>query len=326
MPTTSSACSNGVKPHLMVTDPPYGVSTIRPGGSERGVDAGRLANGQGAQRRPRRLARGLGAVPRRCRLCLAWRPACRRRAASLEACGFAIRAQIIWDKTRLVIGRGDYHWQHEPCWYAVRKGRTGHWAGDRKQTTVWAIPHREVATAATAPRSRSSACGGRSRTTPRPARRSTSRSRGSGTTIIAAEMTGRCLPCHRAQPGLCRCRRHPLAGLHRRGSAMLDGDGRRRLRHERRRGGQADEPRPRSRPSWPPTAAVAADGRPQADEPDAGDPAQMPGLLRRSDRRGQALRGRHLFAVAVPGRTASLHQNPRAGGHFRERDAWMALR
>ena len=37
-----------------------------------------------------------------------------------------------------VIGRGDYHWQHEPCWYAVRS--KGHWTGDRKQTTLWTIP------------------------------------------------------------------------------------------------------------------------------------------------------------------------------------------
>ena len=35
-------------------------------------------------------------------------------AQSLEASGFLIRSQIIWDKMRLVIGRGDYHWSHEP--------------------------------------------------------------------------------------------------------------------------------------------------------------------------------------------------------------------
>ena len=52
--------------------------------------------------------------------------------------GFDIRAQIIWAKERLVIGRGDYHWQHEPCWYAVRK--KGRWTGDRSQTTLWTIP------------------------------------------------------------------------------------------------------------------------------------------------------------------------------------------
>ena len=51
-----------------------------------------------------------------------------------------IRAQIVWAKDRLVLGRGDYHWQHEPCWYAVRG--SGHWHGDRKQTTLWPISSR----------------------------------------------------------------------------------------------------------------------------------------------------------------------------------------
>jgi DNA modification methylase len=50
-----------------------------------------------------------------------------------------MRSQIVWAKQHLVISRGDYHWQHEPCWYAVRVGKTGHWNGDRKQTTLWAI-------------------------------------------------------------------------------------------------------------------------------------------------------------------------------------------
>jgi len=50
---------------------------------------------------------------------------------SLAEAGLKTRSQIIWDKTRLVIGRGDYHWQHEPCWYAVRKGKRGQWAGGR---------------------------------------------------------------------------------------------------------------------------------------------------------------------------------------------------
>jgi DNA modification methylase len=58
-------------------------------------------------------------------------------AESLVRAGFAIRSQIIWAKERLVMSRGDYHWQHEPCWYAVRK--KGSWTGDRKQTTLWEI-------------------------------------------------------------------------------------------------------------------------------------------------------------------------------------------
>jgi len=43
---------------------------------------------------------------------------------------FQIRGQIIWRKQHFVISRGAYHWQHEPCWYAVRKGKTSHWRGD----------------------------------------------------------------------------------------------------------------------------------------------------------------------------------------------------
>ncbi|MFP1632656.1 DNA-methyltransferase [Zhengella sp. ZM62] len=114
-------------------------------------------------------------------------------AASLEASGFAIRSQIIWDKTRLVIGRGDYHWAHEPAWYAVRKGKTGHWSGDRKQSTVWAIEHR-----------RSDSGHGTQKPVEcmkRPIENNSSPGQaiyepfsGSGTTIIAAEMTGRA--CH----------------------------------------------------------------------------------------------------------------------------------
>ena len=61
--------------------------------------------------------------------------------ASLEASGFEIRAQIIWAKDRFALSRGHYHWQHEPCWYAVRG--TAHWKGDRSQSTLWNIPSRE---------------------------------------------------------------------------------------------------------------------------------------------------------------------------------------
>ena len=64
-------------------------------------------------------------------------------AESLMACGFEIRSQIVWAKERLVLSRGDYHWQHEPCWYAVRKKGRSAWSGDRKQTTLWQIPSRD---------------------------------------------------------------------------------------------------------------------------------------------------------------------------------------
>jgi DNA modification methylase len=60
-------------------------------------------------------------------------------ARSLEACGFRICSQIVWVKQHFALSRAHYHFRHEPCWYAVREGRSSHWCGDRKQSTVWEV-------------------------------------------------------------------------------------------------------------------------------------------------------------------------------------------
>ena len=49
-----------------------------------------------------------------------------------------------FDVSFFALSRGDYHYQHEPCWYAVRKGHNAHWTGDRKQTTLWSIANRNA--------------------------------------------------------------------------------------------------------------------------------------------------------------------------------------
>ena len=50
--------------------------------------------------------------------------------------GWAIRQCLIWKKSSLVMGRQDYHWQHEPCLYGWKDGAAHLWAADRKQTTI----------------------------------------------------------------------------------------------------------------------------------------------------------------------------------------------
>jgi len=65
--------------------------------------------------------------------------------ASLEQAHLIPRAQIVWAKDRLALGRGDYHWQHEPCFYAVRAGVSAQRTADRTQTTLWTIPSRDDA-------------------------------------------------------------------------------------------------------------------------------------------------------------------------------------
>ena len=132
----------GAKPNLMVTDPPYGVEydasfrskIIDPRtGKNKTVRAeGKVLNDDRADWK----------AAWECftgNIAYVWHAGCFAGVVqnSLEVCGFKTRAQIIWAKSNFAIGRGDYHWQHEPCWYAVRKG--GNWTGDRKQTTVWNI-------------------------------------------------------------------------------------------------------------------------------------------------------------------------------------------
>lgn len=133
---------DGKKPHLMVTDPPYGVEydpTWRD-------DAGGIF-GDGKAK-----MRGLVQNDNRA----GWKEAwdlfagdvayiwCASLTSDLaiieiEAAGLKRRSQIIWRKPHFQLSRGDYHWQHEPCWYAVRPGRKSRWNGDRTQSTIWDI-------------------------------------------------------------------------------------------------------------------------------------------------------------------------------------------
>lgn len=50
--------------------------------------------------------------------------------------GLEVRQCLIWEKNSLVLGRQDYHWQHEPCLYGWKDGAAHLWAADRKQTTI----------------------------------------------------------------------------------------------------------------------------------------------------------------------------------------------
>ena len=130
-----------VKPLLMVTDPPYGVeydpSWRNQAGAAKTKRTGKVLNDDRADWREA-WALFPGDVA------YVWHGALHAStvAESLVVAGFTVRSQIIWAKERLVLSRGDYHWQHEPCWYAVRKTGKGHWAGDRKQTTLWQIANK----------------------------------------------------------------------------------------------------------------------------------------------------------------------------------------
>lgn len=44
--------------------------------------------------------------------------------------------ELIWAK-QMNLGRSNYHWAHEPCFYGGKIGGTAKWYGDRCQTTLW---------------------------------------------------------------------------------------------------------------------------------------------------------------------------------------------
>jgi DNA modification methylase len=126
-------CLGGVVPLLMVTDPPYGVEYD----ANWRIGAGAVGKVMNDDRCDWREAWALfpGDVA------YIWHASLHSHevAASILAVGFSMRAMIIWAKNQLCISRGHYHWKHEPCWYAVKNGRTANWIGDRKQNTLWEI-------------------------------------------------------------------------------------------------------------------------------------------------------------------------------------------
>lgn len=127
------------KPHLMVTDPPYGVEydaswRQKAGLAGLGTATGKVLNDDKTDwREAWALFPGDVAYIWHSHLQAA------DMVRSFEQLGFVFRSQIIWAKSSASIGRGDYHWQHEPCLYMVRKTGTGHYNGDRTQSTLWEI-------------------------------------------------------------------------------------------------------------------------------------------------------------------------------------------
>ena len=201
-----------VAPLLMVTDPPYGVeydpnwrneaARVSEGMGNRAIGAGAVGKVANDDRYDWRDAWALfpGDVA------YVWCAGVHLHqvAESLTSVAFELRSNIIWAKQHFAIGRGDYHWQHEPCWYAVRKGKTAHYVGGRKQSTLWQIDKPQKSET------------GHSAQKPiecmrRPIENNSGTGTsvydpfiGSGTTIIAAEQLGRVCYAIEVNPSYCQ--------------------------------------------------------------------------------------------------------------------------
>lgn len=60
--------------------------------------------------------------------------------SALAESGMPVRQQLIWVKDVFVMGRHDYHYRHEPILYGWMEGAAHSFHGGRDQDTVWEIP------------------------------------------------------------------------------------------------------------------------------------------------------------------------------------------
>ena len=185
---------DGKRANVAFTDPPYNVSLGDHGGQGRGQRRRRLKNDALPEEQwetfCRSWARHLldhtdGAVY----VCMSTKewPLVSR---VLEETGGHWSDTIVWAKDRFVLGRAHYQRGYEPMWYGWREGAKPHWCGARDQSDVWRIARPSSSEA---------------HPTMKPlelverALRNSSRESdavldlflGSGTTLIAAERTGR---------------------------------------------------------------------------------------------------------------------------------------
>jgi DNA modification methylase len=127
---------------LVFTDPPYGVGYD-------GADGGILNDEKKGQELEHQLLAPAFKLAARYSMedaayyiwhASATRPSFQR---AILAAGLEERQYIIWVKPAATMGRSQYQWQHEPCFYCGRHGIVPRWTGDRKQTTVWVVTQRK---------------------------------------------------------------------------------------------------------------------------------------------------------------------------------------
>jgi len=143
----------GAEPRLLLTDPPYGVQLDaewrdRAGSNGMGPAAPSYMRGETHQATSMSgdtradWADCYALVPS-LEYGLVWHASTRGHtvANGLERVGWEIVQQIIWVKPLLVLSRQAYHWRHEPAFLTRRRGSSIPWLGERRdQTTVWESP------------------------------------------------------------------------------------------------------------------------------------------------------------------------------------------
>jgi DNA modification methylase len=150
-PLVANAALAGAKPKLMVTDPPYGVQLDSEWRDRAGLNGCGPAEPSYMKRRTKfhqtttisgdtraDWSEAFALVPS-LTVAYVWHATSRsiEVGLGLQKIDLQLRQQIIWVKPSIVLSRQAYNWQHEPCWYAVRRGANASWRGGHAQSTLW---------------------------------------------------------------------------------------------------------------------------------------------------------------------------------------------
>jgi DNA modification methylase len=139
---------DGRRAQIAFTDPPYNVALGDHGGHQRGTRRRRLQNDALPRDEWEAFCRGwaknlLDHTDGAIYLCMSTKewPLVSR---VLEEAGGHWSDTIIWAKDRFVLGRAAYQRGYEPLWFGWREGAKPYWCGDRDQSDVWRIARPSV--------------------------------------------------------------------------------------------------------------------------------------------------------------------------------------
>jgi len=130
---------------LMNTDPPYGIDYVRISDQVHDKQSGRasIENDDllGSDLQEFLEASIRAAVPHLAKTAAfyLWHPMLTQGTFFAAAADILIHRQIIWVKPSLIMGRGDYHWRHELCFYGWQRGNRPPFYGPRNQDTIWEV-------------------------------------------------------------------------------------------------------------------------------------------------------------------------------------------
>ena len=196
----------GTEAAMAFTDPPYNVAYGDHGGQQRGQRRRRIANDAMAPEAweafvGRWVAQLVPHVHGAIYVCMSTKewPTVSRILADA---GAHWSDTIIWAKDRFTLGRAPYQRQYEPIWFGWREASKPYWCGDRDQGDVWTISRPAVSDLhpTTKPielveRAIENSC--------EPGDSVLDLFLGSGSTLIAAERTGRVCMGMELDPHFC---------------------------------------------------------------------------------------------------------------------------